>query len=317
MIKSFKTLMVGASLLASVVSYAKVVEVKDVTGVVKVNTNPKRVVSLDNRTFETLESWGVKLVAAPQDVISKELKYRTDKSIPNIGNHKEPNFEILAAANPDLVIIGQRFAGKEKTIKEIVPQATIINLNWQVDGKDGKNTGEALVNGLKTSTETLGKIFGKEKEAKELNDKFDASIAKVKKVYNNKDTVMGVTVNGQKIGYSAPGSGRVWGPIFEIFNLNPALKIKGGTNNHKGDDVSIEAIATSNPHVILVLDRTAATADGAYTPASEVITASAALKNVDAVKNNNIVYAPADTYLNESIQTYIKVFEDMAKVFSK
>lgn len=317
MINKFKTLMVGATILASVVSYAKVVEVKDVTGVVKVNTNPKRVVALDNRTFETLEDWGVKLVAAPQNIISKELKYKTDKSISNLGNHKETNFELLAAANPDLVIIGQRFAGKEKTIKEIVPQATVINLNWDVSGKDGKNSGEALINGLKTSTETLGKIFEKEKEAKELIAQFDASIAKVKKAYNGKDKVMGVNVNGQKIGYSAPSSGRVWGPIFEFFKLNPALTIKSGTNNHKGDDVSVEAIAASNPDIILVMDRNAAVAKEAYTPAAEVIANNPALSNVNAVKNNKMVYAPADTYVNESIQTYIEVFNDMAKTFSK
>ena len=36
--------------------------------------------------------------------------YKKDEKVQNIGNHREPNLEIIAAANPDLVIVGQRFA---------------------------------------------------------------------------------------------------------------------------------------------------------------------------------------------------------------
>ena len=45
------------------------VKIKDLTGEVEVRKNPKKVAALDNRTFETLENWGIKLVAAPKAVM--------------------------------------------------------------------------------------------------------------------------------------------------------------------------------------------------------------------------------------------------------
>ena len=58
--------------------------------------------------------------------------YVNDDSVQNIGNHREPNLEIIAAANPELVIVGQRFAGYYEDIKELVPNAAVIDLNFDV-----------------------------------------------------------------------------------------------------------------------------------------------------------------------------------------
>lgn len=82
------------------------VEITDLHGTVTVPVNPKSVISLDSRTFETLADWNVKLVAAPKDVMPADSSYVKDDSVQNIGNHREPNLEIIAAANPELVIIG-------------------------------------------------------------------------------------------------------------------------------------------------------------------------------------------------------------------
>ncbi|WP_297790252.1 ABC transporter substrate-binding protein [uncultured Anaerococcus sp.] len=88
------------------------------------------------------------------------------------------------------------------------------------------------------------------------------------------------------------------------------------SSDHKGDDISVEAIAESNPHYILVLDRDQAKSDSkTSTPAKDVINNSPALQNLDVVKNNRIYYAPDDTYTNESIQTFTKIFEGLKDLF--
>ena len=46
-------------------------------------------------------------------------------------------------------------------------------------------------------------------------------------------------------------SGQVWGPMYEIFGWIPALKVDGASSDHQGDEVSVEAIAQSNPDWIL------------------------------------------------------------------
>ena len=289
------------------VSEPTTVEITDVHGTVTVPVNPKNVVALDNRTFETLSDWGIKLAAAPKGVMPADSPYLADESVLDIGNHREPNLEIIAAVEPELVIIGQRFASYYEDIKALVPNAAVIDLNFDVS-ETADTPGENLVNGLKNSTIALGKIFNKNEEAQQLITEHDKAIENVKASYNGTDKIMSVIVSGGNIGFSAPRSGRVWGPMYEIFGWVPALDINSATSDHQGDEISVEAIAQSNPDWIFVLDRDAevsSTTDAV--PAQDVIDNSPALKNTKAVVEGKIVYAPADTYTNESIQTYIEI----------
>lgn len=293
------------------------VEINDIHGPVTVPVNPKKVISLDNRTYETLSDWGIELVAAPKGVMPADSPYVTDESVLDIGNHREPNLEIIAAADPDLVIIGQRFASYYEEIKKLVPNAAVIDLNFDVS-EEADKPGESLVNGLKDSTVALGKIFDKNKEAEQLTTDFDQAIEAVKSAYNGTDTIMSVVVSGGNIGFSAPHSGRVWGPMYEVFGWVPALEIDNTTSDHQGDDISVEAIAQSNPDWIFVLDRDAAVSSVTdAVPAQDVIDQSPALQNVTAVSEGHIIYAPADTYTNESIQTYLELFGDIAKALAE
>lgn len=291
------------------------IEIEDAHGTVEVPVNPESVVALDNRTFETLDDWDIELSAAAVSLMPDGLSYLEDDSVEDVGNHREPNLEVIAAAEPDLVIVGQRFGGYYEDIKELVPEAAVIDLNVDTS-EEAESTGDNLVNGLKDSTTTLGQIFEKEDEAEQLNADFDQAIADAEEAYNGEDTVMGVIVSGGEIGYSAPHTGRVWGPMFEIFGWEPALEVEGSTEDHQGDDVSVEAIADSNPDWIMILDRDAQL-DEESTPAQDVIENSEALQNTTAVSEGQIIYAPADTYLNESIQTYLELFEDMANTLNQ
>lgn len=299
---------------------ASEVEITDAKGnKVMVKKNPEKVISLDNRTFETLSDWGVKLQAVPKDVMPPNDKYVKDDSVKNIGNHREPNLELIAAADPELVIVGQRFARHEKAIRELVPNATVIDLNFDVS-KDAEKPGENLVSGLKNSTEALGKIFGKEEEAKKLIEEFDTGLKKAKAAYPQGKKVMAVNVSGGEIGFIAPKFGRFFGPLYDVMGWEPAIVVEGSSADHKGDKISVEAIAESNPDWLLVLDRDAATQQkkGKESPlAKDVIENSPALAGVEAIKSGNVVYAPADTYTNESIQTFIEVFNSLAESFSK
>ncbi|MBE5992207.1 MAG: siderophore ABC transporter substrate-binding protein [Paenibacillaceae bacterium] len=301
----------------STAAEAKTVEVTDIHGTVTVPVNPKTVVALDNRTFETLSDWGIKLAAVPKGVMPADSLYVADSEVQDIGNHSEPNLEIIAAADPELVIVGQRFASYYEDIKKLVPNAAVVDLSFQVSKEAGKS-GESFVNGLKDSTITLGKIFNKNEEAEKLTADFDQAIEKAKSAYNGTDKIMSVVVSGGDIGFSAPLSGRVWGPLYEVFGWTSALEVSGATSDHQGDDISVEAIAQSNPDWIFVLDRDAAissTKDAV--PAQDVINNSPALQNTTAITEGHVVYAPNDTYTNESIQTFIELFDNLASSLTK
>lgn len=296
---------------------ATTVEITDAHGTVTVPVNPKNVVALDNRTFETLASWDIELAAVPKGGMPADSPYVADENVQDIGNHGEPKLEVIAAVEPELVIVGQRFSGFYEDIKKLVPNAAVIDLTFDVSEEAGA-PGENLVNGLKQATTTLGQIFDKNDEAKQLTADFDQAIEKAKSAYNGTDKVMSIIVSGGDIGFSAPHSGRVWGPLYDIFGWTPALEVAESSTNHQGDEISVEAIAQSNPDWLLVLDRDAAiNSTEEKVPAQDVIDNAPALQNTTAVTAGNIVYAPNDTYTNESLQTFIEVFNNIAEAFAK
>ncbi|KAA9393643.1 iron ABC transporter substrate-binding protein [Kocuria coralli] len=295
----------GADTSEGETSAASTVEIEDNHGTQTVDVPPESVVATDNRIFETLQDWDVELAAAPRALMPDTISYKDDENIVDLGNHREPDLEAVVAADPDLIINGQRFAQYYEDFQGLVPDASIVEL----DPRDG----EEFDSELKRQTSALGEIFDKTSEADELNGDLDAAIERVKSAYQEGDTVMAVNVSGGEIGYIAPGVGRTLGPLFEILGLTPALEVEGSTDDHQGDDISVEAIADSNPDWILVMDRDAAVgAEDEYTPAQQVIEDSQALQNVTAVQESNIVYMPEDTYTNEGIQTYTEFLNSFA-----
>jgi len=284
------------------------IEVEDNNGTQTVTIPPQSVVAADNRTFETLADWGVELKAGAVSLMPKTIAYKTDESIIDLGSHREPDLEAVVAAEPDLIINGQRFTQYQADFERLVPDAAIISL----DPRDGQPFDAEL----KRQTTVLGEIFGKEAEAEQLNADLDAAIERVKAAYSADDTVMGLITSGGEINYVTPGTGRTIGPLFDILGLTPSLEVEDGSSNHQGDDISVEAIADSNPDIMIVMDRDGGTATGAddpaYRPASELLAESQALQGVTAVREDNIVYMPADTYTNESIQTYTEFLNALA-----
>ncbi|MEV7798912.1 ABC transporter substrate-binding protein [Microbacterium foliorum] len=282
------------------------VTIEDNAGSHEIATPPASVVALDNRTFQTLSDWGVELSAGAVALMPDTVSYLDDDSIVDIGLHSEPDLEAIVAVEPDLIISGQRFTQHNEAISELVPDATIIDLE--------PREGEPFDEELKRQVTVLGEIFGTQDDAQALVDDFDAAVERAKAAYDDADTVMAVNTSGGEIGYLAPTVGRSLGPIYDILGLTPALEVADASDDHQGDDISVEAIAASNPDWLLVLDRDAVFAAETpdYVQASEILENSEALAGVTAVADEQIVYMPTDTYLNEGIQTYTTFLNDFA-----
>lgn len=287
------------------------ITVEDNYGTQEVTLPVEKVVATDNRSFEILDNWGVDLVAAPKQLVPFTVEgYKNDEDIIDLGTHREPNLEALAAAQPDLVVNGQRFEQYHDDIVKLAPEAAVV----EFEPRDG----EPLDAELKRQTTELGKIFGKESEAEQLVADFDKALERAKAAYDPEQSVMAVNVSGGTIGYIAPSVGRTYGPIFDLLGLTPALEVTDASSNHQGDDISVEAIADANPDWLLVLDRDGATntrSTDEYVAASEVIEGSEPLRNVVAIQDGKVVYAPEDTYTNESIITYTEILNDLADAF--
>lgn len=290
---------------------ASTIEVESNLGKHSITAPPQNVVALDNRTFSLLDSWGVKVKAGAVKLMRPDLSYKKDGTT-DIGNHREPNLELIVAAQPDVVISGQRFTQFNDEIKKLVPNAQVVDLSPR-DGED-------FAAELKRQVTEMGRIFAKEAEATKLVEDFDAAVARAKAAYDPGQKVLGVITSGGEINFAAPTQGRSVGPAFDVLGLTPALKVEGSSTNHEGDDVSVEAIADANPDWILVLDRDAAVAANngeTYKPANELLKSSAALQNVTAVKKGQIVYMPQYTYIDEGLTTYTEFFNAIADAMEK
>ncbi|RNE48710.1 siderophore ABC transporter substrate-binding protein [Corynebacterium alimapuense] len=288
------------------------VTIEDNFGTQEVALPIERVAATDNRSFQILADWGIDLVAAPNTLVpSTVTEYKDNPDIVDLGSHNEPDLEALTAAEPDLVVNGQRFSQYYEDISTLNPDAAIVEL----EPRDG----EPLDDELKRQVTELGILFEKEAEAEAIIEDFDAAVARAQAAYDPEQTVMAVNVSGGEIGYIAPSVGRTFGPIFDMLDLTPALEVDGASDDHQGDDISVEAIASANPDWMLVLDRDAGISSlreaDEFQPAAGVLEGADALDNVTAVVDGQIVYAPEDTYLNESILTYTEILNEMADAF--
>lgn len=283
------------------------VTVTDNYGDKTVAVPPKRVVALDNRSFELLDSWGIKPVAAARQLVPDSIPgIADDEDIIDIGNHREPNLEAIVAAEPDVIISGQRFEKYDQDIEKLVPDATLLDF----EPRDNEPFDRELIR----QTLELGDVFGKQAEAEQAVQEFTEAVQRARNAYNPEQKVMALNVSGGEIGYVAPGVGRVWGPLFDLIGFTPALEVANASDDHQGDDISVEAIANANPDWLFVLDRDAGVKSISDSPeALSVINDSAPLKNVAAVKDGHVYVAPADTYTNESIFTYTEILNQISE----
>ena len=294
---------------------ASTVEVTDMAGTTHtVPEEPQSVIATDNRVFRTLGEWDVELSAAPIDLMPADMevleKYTQNEEILNLGNHREPNMEMVTAAEPDLVINGQRFSQHGEAIANAVDDGVPI-VDTDIDVESGNIDQE-----FRDQITLLGEVFGHQDDAEALITDFDDALERAKEAYDPEVTVAGLITSGGDINYSAPTTGRAIGPLYDILELTPALEDDGSTD-HQGDDISVEAIASANPEFLIVMDRDAAVGDGTSSGAKELIEESEALQDVPAVANDNIYYMPADFYVAEDIQNYTTVLNELADMWSK
>lgn len=294
---------------------AETIEVTDLAGTtMEVPTAPQSVIATDNRIFRTLGEWGIELSAAPVDLMPTSLdvveQYTNNDDILNLGNHREPNMEFMIAAEPDLVVNGQRFAQHHDAIVEAVG-ADVPIVSTDIDVESG-----AIDEEFRAQMTLLGEVFGHEDDANQIIADFDEALERAQQAYDSEMTVSGLITSGGDINYAAPTTGRAVGPLYDILDLNPALGDEG-TTDHQGDDISVEAIASANPEFLIVMDRDAAVGDGTSAGARELIEESQALQNVPAVANDNIYYMPADFYVTEDIQNYTVVLNELADMWSE
>ncbi|MCG7340053.1 siderophore ABC transporter substrate-binding protein [Staphylococcus sp. ACRSN] len=289
-------------------------DAKTVKETVEVPKNPKKAVVFDYGTLDTMKELGLedKVKAVPKGEGNKSLPdflsdFKDEKYL-NTGSLKEVNFDKVAEAKPDVIYISGRTANQKNLdeFKKAAPDAKVVYV-----GVDNKNE----VNSLKENAEKIGKIYGKESKAKDLNKKLDDKIAEVKdKTKDMKDEkALFLLVNEGEL--STYGAGDRFGSlIFNTMGFTAADEnIKGSTH---GQNVTNEYVAEKNPAIIFAMDR--GQAIGGKSTAKQAL-GNDVIKNVDAVKNNKVYQLDPKLwyFASGSTTTAIKQIEEVEKAIDK
>lgn len=272
-------------------------------GTVEVPVNPVRVVALDNTSFETLRDWGITPVAVPKGLLPGTgfEDWIADESILDIGNHREPNLELVSEADPDLILGGYRFASVQEDLESIAQTIDIA-------GSDEAPGG--YIASLKAQTTSLGEIFEKQDEAAALITTFDTAAADAAAATNG-ETVFLAVVNGGKIDNGAERIGRILEPL----TLTDVFAGKEG-DIHGDSGLAPETIAQANPDWMIVLDRDAGAKTEGAQPAKAIIDATEAFAETTFAKNGQIIYLDPQFYTREGIQAYTQTFDQVTAAFT-
>ncbi|HIW33643.1 MAG TPA: siderophore ABC transporter substrate-binding protein [Candidatus Paenibacillus intestinavium] len=249
------------------------VKVTHLLGETNAPINPGKVVVFDFGVLDTLDRLGVEsIVAVPQDSLPAYLEKYASSDYMNAGGLKEPDFEAIDGADPDLIIISGRQSEAYEELTKIAP-----TIYMGVDNAD-------YLNSFTSNVETLATIFGKEEQAATELAAINEVIANVKANVSTTDK-KGLIILANEGKISAYGPGSRFGLIHDVLGV-PAVDDTLDISTH-GNEITFEYIAEKNPGYLFVIDRTAAV--GGEGNAKDTVE-NDLVKNTDAFKDGKITY---------------------------
>ncbi len=257
--------------------------ITDAQGTRELPDSPKTVVVFDLAALDTLDALGVEVKGVPDWAMSGELgKYRGD-AYAKVGSLFEPDFEAVAALEPDLIVVGSRSQKHFAALSEIAPV-----LDLTADNNDFRGS-------VKRNAEAIGKLFGKEAEVAERLRKLDVTTARLREMTASQGRGLVVLTTGGKI--SAYGPGSRFSEVHDLYGLAPADPTIEATTH--GQVISWEYILKVNPDWLIVIDRDAAIGR-AETPARALLDNELVNRTRAATAGHIIYLNPVGMYLTSS-----------------
>lgn len=267
-----------------------------------VPVDPKRIVSFDYGTLDTLVALGLqnKIAGLPKSNLPELLKELNYEKYANVGTLFEPNFETLYTLKPDLIVVSGRAAAKIPELRKIAPTIFL----------EPKN--EDYYNSFKANTELLGKILNKEADVKTKLDALDKKVADLKaKTSASEKTGLISLYTGGKISVYGPQSR--FGILHQAFGIKPAdTEIKEAAQH--GQVVNFEYLKKVDPDYLFVIDR--AQILGEETLAKTFLD-NDVMRSTKAFKNDGVVYLNTENWYTVSggLRSLDKMVDEIIGIF--
>lgn len=235
---------------------------------------PANIVVMDMAALDTIGLLGIKPIGVPDKLYVDYLQGYAEGA-EAVGSLFEPNFEVINALQPDLVVIGGRSASKYEALSAFVP--TIDMTIW----------GEDMVQQARARLEAYGALFNKREEAAKIEADFDATLEAGRAAVKDKGDALIVLANGPKV--SAYGATGRFGWVHDALNIPEAMDdVQDATH---GEAISFEFILNVNPDWLIVIDRSAAI--GAKGVAAKETLDNALVQQTTAWKKGQVIYLDA------------------------
>lgn len=220
-----------------------------------VPVNPETVLVLDFGVLDTLDALDVDVAGVPKQNLPKYLSEYAGDDYADLGTLKEPNYEAINAAAPDLIIVAQRSAAALPELSAIAP-----TIDLTTDPTD-------YLNSFRTNAEVLGDIFEKQDEVETAFTAIDEKIADVKKLTPDAGNGLIVMTSAGEVTAFGPGSRFGW--LHTELGLEAAVPDVDASTH--GDPISFEFIREANPDWLFVVDRDVAVGEPGGTAALAVL----------------------------------------------
>ena len=225
-------------------AFAADITVTHAQGETVVAENPQKVITFDLASLDTLDALGVEIAGLPGSNLPGYLQKFAADSYLKVGSLFEPDYEAVAAAAPDLIIVAGRSSAAYSELSKIAPTIDLSN-----DWADFEGS-------IKENSLILGEIFGKTTEVEAMIAELDDKIAAIKADAADAGTGLVVLTTAGEVTAYGPGSRFGW--IHDSLGIAPAAE-QVEIANH-GDAISFEFILEANPDWLFVIDREAAVA---------------------------------------------------------
>lgn len=254
---------------------------------------PKTIATLNPGIMDILLKLGANVTGRP--TVSGEIPSDVE-TIQDLGNVHEPSVEKIVALNPEVLIVPPSFQAYATSLKASGIEVVYENLE--------------SIEQIQTTITRYGELFNVQKKAASLVA--DIQTAADKKVTSTKNALV---VYGAPGTYLAALDNSLYGDILNtVGGHNIASDLPALDKYPTFASLSAEKIVKGNPQVIMLITH----ADPTTVQAGfeQQMSENPAWKNVDAVKNGNIIILPSELFDNPGTQV-IDALDYMSDVLEK
>lgn len=261
----------------------------------KTSKNYERIVATSPATAEILDKLGVENVVGVAESRIYQLPERY-KDIKKVGGPMAPDIEIIRELKADLVIGPKSLQGELET-------------KYENAGIESKFLNLSTVEGLYDSVEEIGRLLGKEKEAKALVKEYEEKISSIKDKIKDKKKPRVLVLMG------VPGSYLVATENSYVGNL---VKLAGGENVY-GDGKGEEFLKVNTEDMIqkdvdIILRAAHGVPEQVKESFKTEFETNDIWKHFEAVKNNKVYDLESGTFGMSASFQYEKALDELDKL---